>query len=252
MVESKIGGETERTGYWQSALSRIIETLDKSGIDYRIVGSLAIAAWTKTDIPFSDVDVICLNGDLRRIKNVQEDLDRIHLQSTNPSINAPRVDLGRVIVESNGSVKHSQGFFLKNFTSETILENNQYQKVFRNLKTTLPNHVMEPKEIFFHGTKIRTFIPETILHLYIARGGYLKPKDKAKLKILANYIRENPTPGVSHEDFLPFHKFARELRTHYPFYTKTYWLLSKIDHLTKGVFTKDKRLTQVVVRKVFR
>ncbi|OGD86179.1 hypothetical protein A2Z23_02295 [Candidatus Curtissbacteria bacterium RBG_16_39_7] len=234
-----------------SALPLVIGTLNQSNIDYRIVGSLAIAAWTKIDIPFSDVDVICLNGDLTQIKDVQANLDRIHHQQTQLGISSPRVDLGRMVIEEGGLVKHSQGFFLKNFTSETVLENGQYQKIFRGLKTPLPNRVMETKTVFFQGANIKTLIPETILHLYIARGGCLKPKDKEKLKLLANHIRKHPTSGVSHEDFLPFHQFARDLRNQYPVHAKAYWLLSRVDHFTKGIFTRDNRLARVVVRKVF-
>ena len=215
--------------------AEIIRALE-GRIEYRVVGSAAVYAITgEEEIEPRDVDIICFSGERKTIQSDQFLFDKIHRKSLSTGEFCPRVDLS-LGFEIEGSPRGTVNIpsFLRILRS---IERNRkgYFLIYGQIRAEIPDKLMEVNIVQYRGVSFKTFFPETLLHLYITRGGCLKPKDLAKVRSLARYIQFHPTPGLTHKDFRVFHKFATDMRYDYPFQTGLYRFLNLLDYLGGGM-----------------
>jgi len=112
----------------------------------------------------------------------------------------------------------------------------------------MPPQVVEAKTLYYNKVKFKTVPSETILHFYITRGGYLKPKDIAKVRELAKYIRYHPIPGLRHKDYEAFYDFSRRIREEFPIKTGFYKYGTILDYMLGGSITRNRIISKICWR----
>lgn len=235
MIETEELIKVERP---KNPLEEILERLDAEGIDYRVVGSIAISAYLKEDLKSRDIDILCLSGSSDKIRTLQAEFDLLNHKAAGA---LPRVDLGRVIFSEGDNVTERVDHvsFLPQILSNIGKNKEGYFLVYNKLRKRIKEELIEPKAVGFNGTFIKTVPPETLLHLYLLRGGHLKPKDISKLRRFARFIRNNKTPGLTHNDFEVFHQFSERMRADYPIQTRLFRFLTSIDYSLGGFPSKS-------------
>lgn len=87
------------------------------------------------------------------------------------------------------------------------------------LRITLNNELLAPRQVPFLGTQIRTVDPRTLLHMFVTIGCTMRDKDKPKVVALAQAIRDNGISKLKERDCSPFHRFIEARKSMYPFFT---------------------------------
>jgi len=207
----------------RSWFEEVFSGIEHANLDYRVVGSTAIAAYLgeHANVRMRDIDVICFTRNAATVRMLQAEFDRKHTQLAHP-ITLPKllVNIGR--------------------------DNNGYCVNYNDLREPINEKVMQPVQLPFAETTITTIPPETLLHLYIARGGSLKPKDMPKLRKLAGFCANHPTKGLVHSDFEVFHRFAARMRSDYPWQTSLYRFLAQVDYVSGGKISKNHLVAKAI------
>lgn len=162
-------------------LSRAAEIFEEKGVDYRIIGSRALALYG-LQREFSDIDVLIPRPDIKVVPDVRERLYS---------------DFGRTAVLGTYPAMK-----VVNFTEEhTSLE-------YRDIKVCLDGSTMRCNEI----DDIKTIYPESLYGFY-GTIGIDRSKDKQDKEFLSCISEGEPDPA-----FDEFKKLRREM---YPMYTPT-------------------------------
>ena len=162
-----------------SGLDVFQETLDKSDINYRIVGSIAM-------------DSYCNNNKRNSSQNADLDLlvsrpDYIKLKS--PSLINQLTSGGRVKYDSSIS-KYID-----------FRPNEDYSfLVFRDMRMSVRSELFEPRANLLTNQEIKTIPAITLFHTFSVCGGILRPKDWEKILQLGRYVRNNPDVKFSEKD----------------------------------------------------
>src|SRR3989344_4882144 len=238
--ERRVVPETAYSVDDKSCFKEIFHRLEQANLDYRIVGSTAVAAYLGegANVEIRDVDVICFAVNAADVRTLQSDLDKDHTRSNGRLL---RVDLSAVISQGDGESTEmvDQPIFLPKLLVNIGRNKDGYYLVYNNSRNSIKNDVMQPIALPFRGTTIKTIPPETLLHLYITRRGCLRPKDISKVRGLARHCKHYPTEGLGHSDFEVFHRFAARMRSDYPWQISLYRILTQIDHLCGGKISKN-------------
>lgn len=227
-------------------LRSIFKILDAKGVDYRLVGGVAVDAYTEEEFSFRrksgvvrDIDMVVLSTD----KNLLNDA-RMEIKSTESDCRFqnlfPKVGLNQAYERGQSFTRF--GLQIPAVLSGFMLEDGQYYLAFNELTAEIPAKVMAKTVLDAWGLTIPTFYPETILHFYLVRGGSLKLKDLPKLTRLARKIACSPTPGLVHEDFAVFHQFAKEMKRRYPIPVGLFRWFFVLDHLLDDRISDADRL----------
>jgi len=225
----------------------VFSRIEHANLDYRVVGSTAIAAYLgeHANVRMRDIDVICFTRNAATVRMLQAEFDRKHTQLPNGSL---RVDLSASIFQGDGfgveRVAHP--ITLPKLLVNIGKDNNGYCVNYNDLREPINEKVMQPVQLPFAETTITTIPPETLLHLYIARGGSLKPKDMPKLRKLARFCANHPTKGLVHSDFEVFHRFAARMRSDYPWQTSLYRFLAQVDYVSGGKISKNHLVAKAI------
>ncbi len=218
----------------------VFSRFEQENLDYRVVGSMAIAAHLgeSTNLRVRDIDVICFATSAEVVRVLQSEFDEAYTKSNGRLL---RVDLSTAIFREDGkSVERvTHPVTLPKLLVNIGKDNGGYCISYNGLKEPINKEIMQPVQLPFAQTTITTIPPETLLHLYIARGGSLKPKDMPKLRSLARFCRDHPTEGLTHTDFEVFHRFAARMREDYPWQTSLYRFLAKLDYISRGKISKN-------------
>ncbi len=220
------------------------QRLERAGVDYRVVGSLAVAAYLgeRCKVKIRDVDILTLTENLGLIRKLQLEFDDKYMGSKGKRI---RVDLGAVI-ESDGEIHRIDRVeILPQLLANIGRVGSGYFLYYNHLTLSIKEEVMKPVNQCFGGEEFITVPPETLLHLYITRGGSLKPKDLKKIKDLARYTKQHPTPSLVHADYEPFHDFAKKMRLDYPLENLFFRILTLIDHVSRGAISTNYSVARV-------
>ena len=232
------------------------QKLKEEGVDFRIVGSCAIWAHlchdsesNNREFPLPrDLDILCLSAPNHKIiKDLQQVFDDQFHKS-----GEARVDLGyRPPIKNGQDVKRT--LLPTNMLSNVgMTEDKGYLLIYNNEKLVLDERIMEKVIIDVGGIGVETLPAETILHLYLTRGGVLKPKDPPKLKKFARYISEQHKngKGLPHSLLQPFHDFADKIVKIHPLNVGLYRLVCTVDKKTGGAISKLFYVAKVVRKAV--
>ncbi len=204
-----MGIETERDLINRpSDLSLFQEILDNNGVNYRVMGSMAIDSYCKN------------SGDINSRKNTDMDLlitrpDYLKLKA--PSLR-DQLNFGdRVGYDSS----------ISKYIDFRPDEDYSYL-VFRETRMPVKSELFEERQNLVAGQEIKTIPAITLFHTFSVCGGIIRPKDWDKILHLGRYVRNNPDERFSEEDFVGFHKFL-DIRSEY--YPRDVWLLGRLQIL---------------------
>ena len=216
-------------------LKGIIEILNRHVVDYRLVGGFAVDAYLGGEFNFRrksgavrDVDMVILSTDKESLDVVREEIKTAEALTKHGDL-FPKVGLNQAYERGTSFKRCTLG--MPAVLSGFMVDNGKYFLVFNDLKEEIPSSVIARVFVNIEGIEIPSLSPETILHLYLVRGGSLKAKDLHKLFELCRKIANFPTIGLSHQDFLVFHRFARQMRMRYPLLVNGFKVFFILDQL---------------------
>lgn len=235
--------EKEAKDAYTKALKTIFDKLNTSSLDWRLVGGTALNFYLgKVPSPYRsngtvrDLDIIVLNEKPDEVKEMNKFFrkEMIEFNKTYDKTPVyPQVDF--TPVKNKDYLKKSKKNPIPQIMTHILRDGSRFFLQFRDILEEINPQVLEPywleiktgKETF----KAKSVNPQTLLHLYLSRLGYIKPKDVEKLK---NFLRElkkkNIEEGENHNLYLPFHRFARRVRKKYKITTKALQFYTLIDH----------------------
>lgn len=228
-------------------LKEIVGKLDESGLDWRIVGGLAIDSLSNKETSIRringtlrDIDVMSLNNlpkeQLASLNNYFKGREKIENQKGKAAAVYPEVSLGGVAKTEDYSKDSKKIIKIPQLMPHLLLKSEGTFLKFRDIEEKLDPRILEKfdTKIRIGGQEvdIKTFPPQTILHLYLQRTGYIKPKDMDKIKVFARQIKKNyrdDNKSFPHELYLPFHKFTKRMREKYKILTRAWECYTFID-----------------------
>lgn len=227
-------------------LKGILEILGTKRIDYRLVGGIAVDVYLGEDFNFKrksgvvrDIDMIVLTPDRGALSQAREEIKAAEDLSKGRGL-FPKVSLNQVH-EVRRPFKRF-GVRIPALLSGFIIKDGRYYLSFNKIVKEVSARVMMKMVLEIEGLALPSFCPETILHLYLVRGGSLKQKDLPKLTGLVRGIAACPTLGLTHKDFYVFHQFAKEMRSEYPFLSRTFEAFFALDNLLGNKISDADRL----------
>lgn len=206
--------------------------INQSKIDYRVVGSMAVAGLlnakgvqfvpgaVRPDGTIRDVDVLCFAPE-EEVLSLQRKLDL--LRSTHPYY--PHVTLAPV---PGKPIKAWWG--LVDLPTNELDENRNYFKQYSDKRVTYTQDEIRPTLVNLQGVNFNTMQPTAIAASYLTRTGIIKPKDLAKVRLLCStYNIEIPAKYID---------FARAIQNQYGFYQNFFIFRTFIDFWTNGKLVK--------------
>lgn len=221
---------------FNSGLEDIIGILDASSLDYRIVGSVAIAAWInaaggdyyltprRRNGSQRDIDVLLLDAATSEVLQLQ----RLFRQKARHNPSYPDVQFHKILpYESYDSNKEFRTPLPPNIHSK-IAEDREGNPhlVFRDLSADLPPNYLAPIIRNYEGVRFPTIAPGVLAGLALARGGAIRAKDIDKITLLLS-LNQAQVP----REFLDF---ARTLRTGFPGRYQNFLFREFIYHFSGG------------------
>lgn len=207
----------------------VVNQLDESGIDYRIVGSFAIAGLMGehgVEYPLTprrpngaqrDVDVLCLCPPERI-----GDLDQYFRGRLMAGNGYPVVSLSPTLDDDGGLGRGR----LLTLSQNVIGPSGEIAKKYGRDYLYLDDTDLQIRRVSVWGTQFNTLSPGVIAGLYLVRGGDFKGKDLEKLRRF-HEITEFEIPAK-------FRDFARLMREKYEFSQKMFNMLEFLHFWTGG------------------
>lgn len=220
--------KTENNPQLKEGFAEIIGALEEYGADYRIVGSLAIAATIQRsggDFHLNsrrrnktrrDVDIVLLNPQAVDLIELKRTLTKIENKCKGYPI--PSLTIPLQIEES----KNRKGRVTKMGTD--VMGN--YYMVYQDIYMPVPQEFLEPVELQYQGDSFKTLKPGVIAGFALTRGGAIKFKDRYKIaKMLGLTGDQIPNEFVD---------LGKEIRTKYPSKYKSFLIREWLAYLTGG------------------
>lgn len=177
--------------------------LAQEGIDYRILGSVGVAATLdetavgpytldtsrKTDIPvkrYPDLDILVPRSQLAKTIRVQ----------------------GRLIDDPEAPVHLGIANNFETFDFRPGEETSYLR--YKNVKVPVKTEIFDPVDAEYHGVKVVTVDPRTLLHTFVTIGGGLRDKDIRPARLLTRQAKDGS--GHDEADYKGFHEFIKQRR----------------------------------------
>lgn len=213
MAEQKRFSNEQRV--FTANLSLIQQTLAQAGVQYSLVGGMAIKAITEGDIParrsngtIYDFDAVAFGPDTQTIKRVLDQLAPHTAKPLFPEMGLESSPIG-LSINPNGSTGLEM-------LSSMRVDDGKFFLVYKDIEEEVPPETVAVKTRLLNGIPFPCFPAKTILFRYLTRGGVMKPKDDEKLRKFEDYI-------VAHWDeepddllYRPYLAFAERVRERYP------------------------------------
>lgn len=184
-------------------LAMVQERLKGEEIDFRIIGSVATAAYTDSPLDFNRIDALAPAGRI-------PDIDIIAPVETLPWLRAYRDQLLRTAFPVGLGITAASTI---DFRPDETYSYAQYG----NLRVGLSSGLFESVQRTFSGVSITTVYPRTLFHTYVTVGGQLRSKDIGK----ARQLQRLALPGQPAEEaYGGFHTFIRSRRQGIPYISR--------------------------------
>lgn len=194
----------------------VIKTLDGSGIDYRVLGSLAIAASIqthggnyyltpkRTNGVVRDIDVLILNSAYQGMDR----LNRYFIEKRDKDKFYPEVYLSSPLNLENPDPRDFQTGSVNIILSRSALDQKgNFYAIYRNTQREIPNPQLKSVFVEYEGIRFPTVDSGTLAGFALARYGAIRAKDIEKITKLLSTSGKHIPP-----EFLDY---AREVRTNY-------------------------------------
>lgn len=203
VTSSVLSLEHER---FRNAFGSAVELLSTKGIDYRVIGSLALhgnipdlvfkpevtnKSWRS---PYRDIDIVFPEYEYRRRrKEIQETIEGFNRE-------------------------HEPVFMDDTFSRRGWLAWGEASYLsYYHYKISIPSQVFEPHNTELLGVKFITVPPPTLFHIG-GVVGELRQEDRQALFVLGRWLRNNPFPRYPKHLYEGFHRFYKGKLMRYPFH----------------------------------
>lgn len=237
----------EPTPQFTQGLKKTIAVLDELGCDYRVLGSVAIAAALQEQgVPYylshrrrnhsrRDMDILLLNPEYVDLEKLDDLLSRLQNESEEYPVTSV------VVVKETGDDDENIFFgneFLPAYVSRVRKDQvGNLCLTYGDICFNIPPHLMRPVIRNYQGVEFPTLEINSLVGFALTRGGVIKFKDIEKLSLLtADYT----IPDV-------FIDFAREMRANYPELYRNFLIREWVSYFTGG-FIGGGQLTELMKR----
>ncbi|MBI4065109.1 hypothetical protein HY409_01950 [Candidatus Gottesmanbacteria bacterium] len=198
----------------------IIKTLEQNGINYRVIGGMAIAGYLQTlgedyhTMPYRpnhtarDVDVLVLDQPTDSLQKILTSLKKEY-----PEVSLTGLKTLQEALAENDIIRKD---LYPHKYSRIVQENGEFLQVYGEISTPLTTADIEAVHVNYDGLKIKTLRPEVLAGLYLTRGGAIKFKDLPKIERLYKVA-----PFRMPDNFIDF---SRSMRSTYPTYYRNFLL----------------------------
>ena len=240
----KITGPNPTFKTYIEVLKNIFNKLDESQLDWRLVGGVALNFYLdKIPDPYRpngsvrDLDIVILNYQPEKVKEMEAFFEKkkAEFNRAHPKMPIyPKVNLHTIIKEKQ-YLEKQKSRIIPQLVPHILRDGSRFFLQFRDILEEISPRILEPYFLEIKtkegGLQVRSFNPQTLLHLYLNRTGYIKPKDVEKLKRFLREIRKMDIPELKeHNLYLPFHRFVKKMREKYKITTKLWQFYTLIDY----------------------
>lgn len=218
-------------GYDQfiAGFAEVINDLNQSGVDYRVLGSFAIAASLqgagedyflapkRSNDTIRDIDVKILSGDPEIIKGLET---KFRFKKIKVPF-YPEVSLGIPI-----SQEGLPTIFPITITSISVDQNGHHYLVFKENQKQIPGKYLDPVVVSYDGIQFPTVSSDVLAGFALTRFGALKAKDVDKVTRMLGANRVQIP--------LEFLDWAKKLRQSFPDHYRNAMIRDAIYHFTGG------------------
>jgi len=233
--------QQEEIEAFREHLSEIINQLEEAGLNYRVVGSIGVAAHilsAQKGIAFlprhpdgspRDIDILILEPPTKEILRKTENLLAFFGAHARSESSYPEVSL--VLPAPKNSLtmtgKDARAWILPTSTSVLAVdEAGNFFKVYNSLSLLLNENMLLPITVELMGVKFPTLSPGVLAGLYLIRRAGFEFHDLEKIKMLAQL----PHFKIPKE----FCDFARKIRETYPKQYRNFLIRSFLWYLFRG------------------
>jgi hypothetical protein len=237
--------ESKERETYEQYLRDIFHKLNESGLDWRLLGGVALDFYLKNaprprrpDGSIRDLDIIVLDVTEEAGEKVNELYQSFRKEMK--ELNRDNADVPVYPEVNLCQVKNSQ--YLENKDNHhwqmfphILRDGSRFFLQFRDILEEVDSRVFEPQTLQIETENGVLSSPslklETIIHSYLIRiGGHIKNKDLDKIK---KFLKKAHRENVAEEDhrlYLPYHRFAKKVRKKYNLTTKLCQLYNLIDY----------------------
>ena len=219
-------------------LATIQTTLEQYGVEYSLVGGLAVKAILGQPVlPFRengtviDFDALAFGPDLGTIQSALTELQPHTKQLLFPELGMEPCIFG---------IPRAEGSSPFELLSSMCVDNGRYLLRYRDIAVEVPPETMAVQARTINGIAFPCLPAKTILYRYLTRGGVMKGKDDAKLTVLGDYIVKHEASEPSDFLYRPYLDFAERVRDHYPRAVQFYNFFWSVDHAVGGKISGSK------------
>lgn len=233
---SDLNNLVENDPNFVNGISDVISTLDQHNVDYRVLGSVAIAGYLEEEgVPYPlsarrkggsrrDIDVLVLNKTLEEIK----ELEKIFASKQENDDSYPEVSFSSPVLSTHNpdTVFHR---LLPRITSKfSTRDTGELVQRHGSLKMEIPESDLERKKVTYQGVTFDSIDPNALLGLVITRNGVIKFKDLEKFELFFKHVDAK----IPHR----YLDFARSIRSTHRKEFKNFMGRQWLSLITRGIF----------------
>ncbi len=226
---AELSGSVEKQEIFNNNLRRTKDTLEKWGVEWTLVGGLALKAIlgekveaTRKNGTVVDLDGLAIGPNKFQINGALDELRTFSKEPLFPEIGIEPCVLGP---KPNGSGRLETLSYLRVNAGNFFLG-------YKDIEQRIDPRTMANAPQKVNGIELPCLPRKTILFRYLLRGGVLKTKDNEKLVKLENSILDNWNNEPDDSLYKDYLEFAARIRETYPNSVRLYNLYWQLDHLT--------------------
>lgn len=235
-------------------LQEVIQALNSAGINFRVVGSVALAGTIQSagnefyltprriNRTRRDIDIIVLNGEQEKIQAVRQLVGRIK-KRTKTIKGYPDVSLTTPIGINqsglHGTIHPHDRILPTEFTRIGMDSEGNAYLVYKDIAIRIPEAQLEPVTVTYERIEFPTVSPGVLAGLALTRGGNFRPRDLKKIKILFDHTRFR----IPSE----FRDFVQSVRRRHPSSYRNF-LIREWLHYWSGGFISGGQITKFIER----
>ncbi len=221
-------------------LSKIIGRLEETGLDYRVVGGVALRATLGEPLQtrrengsIPDLDVLVLSP-VDRIKREKIRDDLLTMARGIGVCPRPNLEFARSVGEEFYP-------FLEIVSGLKFGKEGEIYLVYGSVEEEIPSETFAPVFLSYGGISFLSLPAKTLFYRYLVRACLLKPKDFAKLNRFMDWIRKNPEGQPADYLYKPYISFAVRVNQKYPGRVRLFSFYATVDNYLQGKLSSDER-----------
>lgn len=218
MTEINKNVEVKENAAFTEHLKTIDSILKKHGVEYSLVGGLALKAIFGENVParrdnesrsIHDFDAVAFGPDQETIDKALKEIRQIKKGQKN----FPPVGVEPIRFSDRGA-RYSPLSYLSTMRKDS---QGRYFLAYSNIEVEVPAETMVVKDQTLNGISLPVFSEKTIFWRFFTRGGAMKIKDEEKLRQLHFHIINNGITQPEDNLYEPYFNFIKQINEKYPF-----------------------------------